>query len=159
MYVLLTLVLYMLALCSVPSVSAQADDESEDKTETGKEEEMSVIDMNVEFPKSVFVDDFRKGADPFFPNSVRRLPASEKAADTEKPKPPPSTALKLRGIFMVEGEPARALINDKIVTIGFEGNVRTEEGELHIKCSDIRESSIVLEVEGESIPVELSIYE
>jgi hypothetical protein len=89
----------------------------------------------------------KDGRDPFFPNSSR--PYEEVAS-----KPPGvsdvsslMTSLVLKGI---SGSPDRrlAIINNHTFGSGDEGDVLTVHGRIHIRCVEIKDTSVVVESGG-----------
>lgn len=113
------------------------------------------------FPKSVFIDD-PNGKDPFFPNRQRGV--------VPKPAPGPVAAepnwkaLQLRGITGV-GDQRYALINNLPFAKGEEGEVkvpagkRGETAKIKIKILEVKEKSVIIQVEGQSDQKELLLTE
>jgi hypothetical protein len=93
--------------------------------------------------KSVFRDD-PKGKDPFFPNSSRRQ-ATEPKPRKELIVGPQS--LILRGIIG-PADQRIALINGRTFATGEELRVRVENGEMTVKCVEIRSASVVVQLNG-----------
>lgn len=108
--------------------------------------------------KSVFVDDPRTGKDPFFPNSSRRQPAVEVAGVTNV-APPPSelfSKLILKGISGVRGQ-RLALINSSTLGVGERADVRAGSQSIKIRCREIRDGSVLIELDGGSEVRELKL--
>lgn len=109
-----------------------------------------------QIPKSVFIDDYKLGKDPFFPNSVRR---GQKPPD--RPTPSGSTAiapepvqLTLRAISI--GQTKRlATINSRVVAIDEEADVLVGTQKVKIRCLEIRDASVLVRIEGVNEPKEL----
>jgi hypothetical protein len=97
-------------------------------------------------PQSVFVDEFQKGKDPFFPNSSRRQPVPP--ADVVLAAPPPSSEFKLKGIT---GPANRrfALINNRDFEVGEKGSVYAGGKKITIKCEKIGPRSAWITIEGQ----------
>ncbi len=104
-------------------------------------------------PQSVFVTEGATGKDPFFPNSVRRI----KRDDSGKPSPIRdfSSLLKLTGI--AGGVRPIATINNLTFAVGEEQEVKVEGGKLKIRVVEIREKSVVINVEKQPQPIELKL--
>jgi hypothetical protein len=85
------------------------------------------------------------GKDPFFPRSHRRDPT----APVEVVKPQIDQTLILKGIV---GSVNRhiAVINDETMDTGEEASVRTPGGHVKVKCLEVGEDYVVIQVEGES---------
>jgi hypothetical protein len=86
----------------------------------------------------------KEGRDPFFPNSTRLyetvLPAQPHVADV--------SSLVLKGI---SGPPNHRLviINNHTFGAGDEANLVTPQGPIHIRCLEIKASSVVIESSGQ----------
>lgn len=92
--------------------------------------------------KSVFQDDLKNGRDPFFPRSTRRGPkvtATEVAA--------PRAHLVLKGITGAANR-RFALINNQTLSAGETATVRITNGQVQVRCLEIREDSVLVIVEG-----------
>jgi hypothetical protein len=113
-------------------------------------------------PRSVFVDDSKTGKDPFFPSSARRLEKVLGSSGTQTPVPAPNKnvfdRLQLKGIL---GNSSRrlALINNHTFEVGEQGEVKTREGKLNVRCWEIRNRSVVVSFVGESQRKELFLNE
>lgn len=111
-------------------------------------------------PRSVFSAAITDGRDPFFPDSVRRLPQMVSAAPTTKTtaRPLPSSdLLKLSGLYP-SGDRPLALINRTPMSPGEEAKVSVvvkdgpggpESRKLLVRCLEVRPTSVVISVEGE----------
>jgi hypothetical protein len=100
-------------------------------------------------PKAEFVDDPATTRDPFFPHSTRRAVRTPTATGSGTAPPPSASAgLALKGFL---GSPTRplALINNQTCAAGDEVFVKTPAGQVKVRCLEIRESSVVITVEGE----------
>ena len=108
--------------------------------------------------RSVFIDEPRTGKDPFFPNSTRRAPAAEVAVTNA---PPPSTLfsqLSLKGISGVRGQ-RFALINSATVGVGEKAEIRAGSQSVKIRCREIRDASVLIELVGGTEVRELKLRE
>lgn len=122
-------------------------------------------------PKSVFVEDPnpRNGKDPFFPDSVRRLPV---AAEPVKPSRPGTTNATAKPVVVVPVKKNPSLVlqgisgsqNLRLATINgrnFEQGesvvVRTPEGMVRVTCVEILARSVIIRVEGDSERKELKL--
>ncbi len=100
-----------------------------------------------------FIDDPKLGKDPFFPKSVRRLPAAPAAvpggAPSEKvEKPSVWSNLTLKAIL---GTKTRRLatVNRTTFGPGETAAVKFPGGSVRIKCVEIKSQSVIIEAEGE----------
>lgn len=84
----------------------------------------------------------RDGRDPFFPESLRPYEAAVSANHSIE-----STAFSIKGIS-VQGGHSMAIINNHTFAVGDEGNVRTANGEVHLRCVEIRADVVVIEING-----------
>ena len=111
----------------------------------------TVADLANQF-RSVFDDSLppgNKGRDPFFPNSIRRMPA-------EMPKPITSTPAHVEANFRlggIEGRPGKrlAVINSSyILAVGEDADIKLPTGiKVHIHVVEIGADYAVIAVEGE----------
>jgi hypothetical protein len=107
----------------------------------------------VTIPQSVFATEGVAGKDPFFPSSIRRT----KRDDTGKPPPARdySSLLKLTGI--AGGVRPIATINNLTFAAGEEQEVKVEGGKVKLRVLEIREKSVVVNVEKQPRPIELTL--
>ena len=98
-------------------------------------------------PKSEFIDDVEFGKDPFFPASMRRPKTMVKISDNEPPRPMVPDSVVLKGISFFEGKKL-AIINNYTVAEGEEFELKTGRQPLRIKCVEIKEKSVVVNVNG-----------
>jgi len=99
-------------------------------------------------PKSVFTDDPQLGKDPFFPSSVRRQASIARVAPTNAaPTSSLFTLLSLKGISGTKGQQL-ALINSATVAEGETADIRSGPQMIKIRCVEIRERSVLLELAG-----------
>jgi hypothetical protein len=96
--------------------------------------------------RSVFVipANPKEGRDPFFPNSNRPY----ESAQASQPHVGDVTSLVLKGI---SGPPDRrlAIINNRTFGVGDEQDLATPQGRIHIRCVEIKDSSVVIESAGQ----------
>ena len=86
----------------------------------------------------------KDGRDPFFPNSTRLYETISAA----QPHIGDVSSLILKGI---SGPPDRrlAIINNHTFGVGDEANLVTPQGPIHIRCLEIKASSVVIESGGQ----------
>ena len=99
--------------------------------------------------KSVFVSDSQTGKDPFYPNSTRRLEVQEQSAPTNSA---PRTSelfnqLALKGFSGTRGQ-MLALINSSTIGVGELAEIRCGRQVLKVRCREIRDRSVLIELEG-----------
>ena len=110
--------------------------------------------------KSFFLTDVTVGKDPFFPNSIRRVPAPDQNSVTNI-APQPSALfnkLALKGISGSKGQ-MLALINSSTVGVGELAEIRCGEQVVKIRCREIRPRSVVIELDGVGEVKELKLRE
>ena len=94
---------------------------------------------------SVFVlpTSVRDGRDPFFPESVRAVENAMASAHTVE-----ITSLKVPG---VSGTPGHlfAIINNHTFGVGEEGDVKTASGPVHLRCVEIQNNAVMVEINGQ----------
>lgn len=93
--------------------------------------------------KSVFKND-PAGKDPFFPTSSRRQTRETKPKKDFVVGP---QSLILRGIIG-PADQRIALINGRTFATGEELKLRVEDGEMTVKCVEIRSASVVVSLDG-----------
>jgi hypothetical protein len=100
-------------------------------------------------PKSVFIVPRtpQQGRDPFYPNSARLSP--QESGRTSRPTfVAPVAELRLKAISGAAGAKL-ATINSRIFAVGEEGDVVTSSGRTRIRCLEINEDSVVIQVGSE----------
>lgn len=143
---LLALGVTLIPFAPVPAAAATAPSAKAAATETPEPAEEPAP-----LPRSEFIDDPTTTKDPFFPNSMRRVPvrATPKARASAVPEPKSlSAGLSLKGITGSRSNPL-ALINNKTCAVGDVVQVKVPDGEVTLKCVEIRPDSVVITVEGE----------
>jgi len=102
---------------------------------------------DVASPKSLFVipTSPKEGCDPFFPDSTRPY---EEALALNSHHRGGILSLALKGL---SGTPDQrlAIINNHTFAVGEEGDVITTTGRVRLRCVEIREKSVVIEVDGQ----------
>ncbi len=107
-------------------------------------------------PRSGFSDDPNNGKDPFFPDSTRRL---KQVGTTSNAAPAHvSGQLTLRGIAGTKARPL-ALINNLTFSAGEFGEVKCGHQNVRIRCREIRNRSVIVEVSATGEVVELKLRE
>ena len=108
--------------------------------------------------KSIFVADGRTGKDPFFPNSTRGREVIPQNITTNA-APLPSQAfesLALKGISGTKGQ-RLALINSATVGIGELAEIRCGREIVKIRCLEIRDRSVLIELNSTGETKELKL--
>jgi hypothetical protein len=111
--------------------------------------------------KSVFVDDPRVGKDPFFPNSTRRqesLPVPNAVTNIAQQSNLLLQQLALKGISGAKGQ-RLALINTATVSEGELAEIRFGPQVVKIRCREIRDRSVIIELDGLGERKELKLRE
>ena len=110
-------------------------------------------------PASVFADDLQ-GKDPFFPDSVRRLQTIAHSSGTNSATRALTitTRLILKGISGSKTQPM-ALINNSTFSEGEAGEVRSGAQYVKIRCREIRDRSVLVEIDGTGEVRELKLRE
>ena len=108
--------------------------------------------------KSVFVNEPQSGKDPFFPNSTRRLEGIEQAPPTNS-APQPSDLFAKLALKGISGTPGQmlALINSSTVGVGKSAEIRCGRNVIRIRCLEIRDRSVLIELEATSEKKELRL--
>jgi hypothetical protein len=117
------------------------------------------VKSDLAVPKSVFVDDVQNGKDPFYPNSTRRAEALPRVATTTNSAPASSLLfdqLFLKGISGTKGEPL-AIINTATIGLGEVAEIRCSGQVLKVRCREIRERSVLIELVGSHEVKELKL--
>ena len=138
------------SVCSRPLTAATASPKAGDK---------SPVPQPFVVPKSEFVDDYKSGRDPFFPNSRRRNPApptpvpdpraKDKGTVAEAvPAPTFSSSLYLKGISKGLRGRRFALINNITFAPGEQYLVKTLGGTNLVRCLEIKDVSVTVQIEG-----------
>jgi hypothetical protein len=119
--------------------------------------EANALTADALVPKSVFIDDPRSSRDPFFPNSTRRNPRPTPPRPTPStPVPPQPIQLTLRAILVGQNK-RLAQINNRNFEAGEEAEVLVGNQKIKVRCLEIRESSVLVSIEGGNEPKELSL--
>ena len=111
-------------------------------------------------PKSVFVNEADSGRDPFYPHSTRRLEALPRTTVTNAVAASSAVwnQIALKGICGTKDEPL-ALVNGVTVTVGELAEIKFGRQIVKIGCREIRERSVVLELDGSREAREIKLRE
>lgn len=112
-------------------------------------------------PRSVFIDDPKQGKDPFFPDSVRRAPVVAQAPAQGKAATSSAnlaSALQLKGISGSKSQPY-ALINNATLAEGESTDIRAGSQVVTVRCREIRDRSVLVEIGGTGEIRELRLRE
>ena len=93
--------------------------------------------------------DLRLGKDPFFPKS-RRMESGKALA------PIPVVPLTLKGISGAKGK-RLAIISNRTFEVGEVGEVRLNDRTVKVRCLEIRENSVLVEIDGVAEAKELHL--
>jgi len=85
-----------------------------------------------------------QGHDPFFPDSTRPYSTSVSAHS-----PTLAATLTITGISRDSNNNYFAIIGNHTYGAGDEGDVKTAQGSIHIRCVEIKPNSVVVEVDGQ----------
>lgn len=103
-------------------------------------------------PLSVFDLTAKPTRDPFFPNSTRSpFPQATNAAPVFSP-----SCLTLKGVSGSSSQ-RLAIINNRTVAAGEDAEVATTAGKVKIHCIEVKETSVVLRLAGQSDLMEISL--
>ena len=100
-----------------------------------------------DIPHSVFVQpkNQQQGRDPFFPDSIRPYGSVSTAPTNSSVS---SASLVLNGLSGT-GQKRLAIINGSTVAEGEESNIPTPTGRVRVRCVEIKDSSVIIEVGNE----------
>ena len=102
-------------------------------------------------PKSVFAYDASAGKDPFYPNSTRRQEVAATSAATTNVVVQPVAyyldKIALKGISGVKGQ-MLAILNSSTVGVGELAEIKCGPQVVKVRCREIRDRSVVIELEG-----------
>lgn len=95
--------------------------------------------------KSVFVmpTNPKEGHDPFFPDSTRPYEGVPSAQSSNL-----AETLTVNGITRM-GDNFFVIIGNHTFGVGDEEDVKTSQGEVHVRCVDIKANSVTVEVNGQ----------
>jgi hypothetical protein len=120
-------------------------------------------DFLITMHPSKFVSDPKKGKDPFFPDSIRRLPAVPRTGslpiESSEPVRKEPISLSLKGIVVKNPGQKLALINNQIFAVGESKYLRGPSGTARVTCLQIDERKVLVEVEGITGTRELKLKE
>lgn len=132
----------LLFMAAIPSL-AVAETGSKSSSSSGQTNAAIVV------PRSEFVLPTKAsdGRDPFFPLSARINVSTKPEKTTEVPQPA-TVAMTLKGIARGVGTKRYALINDKTFTVGDEHEVLVSNSRVRVHCIEIKEDSVIIEING-----------
>jgi hypothetical protein len=113
------------------------------------------LEAAIEVPKSQFIIPASpsEGRDPFFPESMRLFASQVRSAPTKASAPAPAV-LVLKAIS-ASGSRRVASINNRPFEAGEEGEVVVGTSRVRVRCLEVREDRVLVEVEGQ--PQELRL--
>ncbi len=147
----LLLTLCLAAGCSRGLASAPAPGKS--KSEAAKTNALAGAQTNLSADYTSVFEDLppHNGKDPFFPASHRRDPAPEAVSEAGMHVDP---VLLLKAIVRTSKH-GQAVINNQIFEAGEEQPVRVPNGHVKVKCIEISNDYVLIQVEGEAEPKRL----
>ncbi len=108
-------------------------------------------------PRAVFTDDPQSGKDPFFPTSTRRLRLTAQNPGTNAP-PAQAAQILLKGISGSRDN-RFALVNNVTFSVGESGDVKAGNQTVRIRCLEIRDRSVLIEIPSTGEVKELKLKE
>ena len=131
-------------LCAAAVTAAPANKAPANKA-PAKKADAKAEPAEPEIPQSVFIipTAIGEGKDPFFPNRpvvAVATPRTKKAAVT-------SVKLVLSGMSGTREKPL-AIINNRTFETGEEADILLKEGRTRVRCVEIRDDSVLVEVNG-----------
>lgn len=104
----------------------------------------------IEIPRSEFVipTSPMEGRDPFYPDSTRMFAMAAKTASKGAAKPAPSVQFQLKAISTSGGRRV-ASINNRPFETNEEGELAFGSARIRIRCVEIRDDSVLIEVDGQ----------
>jgi type II secretory pathway component PulC len=134
-------------LCAAAVAAAPSKDKTTSKAAPakGKADPAKAESAEQETPQSVFIipTSFGEGRDPFFPNR----PVVAVARPSTNRVPVSSVKLVLSGLSGTREKPL-AIINNRTFETGEEGDIATTGGRTHVRCVEIKEDAVIVEVNG-----------
>jgi hypothetical protein len=133
-------------LCCLTASAAQTPTPSKTPSPAAAAKPDPAVEQEV--PRAVFVvpTSPKEGRDPFFPNSTLSFPqAVTKTSPTTAAAPP---KMSLMGISGTRERPL-AILNGKTFGKGEEQEVQSGNTKLRVRCIDIKEDSVIIDVNGE----------
>lgn len=106
-------------------------------------------------PQSVFDSQLGSGKDPFFPNSTRLRPRPiVRVADPTSIRSGVPDFIVLKGLSILNDRKL-AIINNRTVEAGEEFTLKVSGHALKVKCVEIKEDSVIIEVNGSTKELQL----
>ena len=143
------LLLAALALClALPSFAAQTT--KTNSPASPMPAPTNALPAQLEIPKSVFIIPAtpQEGKDPFFPLSMRLFTTTVVRTNLQPTVAVPVVELKLNGISGT-ADHRLAIINNRTFEANEEGVVSTTSGPVRIRCLEIKDDSVLVQVGGE----------
>ena len=140
------------AVCVMGSLSARCDESQapgEEKAKTKSEKPDTAVEQKqLAIPQSTFVipSSPAEGRDPFFPNLTHQTAPVTPVKNTQ-PVKSGAEDLVLQGI---SGQVDRRLcvINDRTLAVGNEEDIPVSSGTVRVRCLEINETFVVIELGG-----------
>ena len=121
----------------------------------------ATVDMEIKpginRPRSVFSDNPEAGKDPFFPESIRRR-ALVQVTSTNAITRASTRTFFLKGIYGSKLQPL-AIINTSTVAVGESADIKCGREIVKLRCREIRERSVLVEVVNTGELQELKLRE
>jgi hypothetical protein len=132
-------------VCAGAVSSAAADAKAPANKPAAVPEKKAVISTGFGNIQSVFTTptSLKDGRDPFFPESGRAMENAMAQNHTVE-----ISSLKVPGISGTPGH-LFAIINNHTFAVGEEGDVKTAGGPVHLRCVDIQNSAVLVEINGQ----------
>jgi len=112
----------------------------------------NAADAELPIPLSVFDVTAKPTKDPFFPNSLRQpVPQASNSAPVIS-----ASSFMLKGVSGSSRE-RLGIINNRTVAAGEDAEVVTASGKVKIHCIEVKETSVVLRIAGQTEPMEIAL--
>jgi len=112
----------------------------------------NAADVELPIPVSLFDVTLKPTKDPFFPNSLRQpVPQATNSTPTFS-----ASSFTLKGVSGSSKE-RLAIINNRTLAAGEDAEVTTTAGKVKIHCVEVRETSVVLRLAGQTEPMEIAL--
>lgn len=123
---------------------------------SGRAQSASGVETPAGTLKSVFNDQIGAGKDPFFPNSKRleRQKPVVRPMDKGTPKGGISDSIVLNG-FSDAPNGKLAMINNRTFAVGEEYTLKCGKQSIKVKCVEIKDDGVVIEVDGSTKELKL----
>lgn len=112
----------------------------------------NAVDAELPIPLSVFDVTAKPTKDPFFPNSLRQpVPQATNSAPIFS-----ASSFTLKGVSGSSKE-RLAIVNNRTLAAGEDAEVVTSSGKVKIHCVEVKETSVVLRLAGQTEPMEIAL--